>query len=246
MTLKYIITGTGRCGTVYVARVLTDLGVYCGHEAIFDCHGVDFAIERINGRRPLKLSDASMMKFDGTHCSVIPEWLRDINEIVADSSYLAAPYLQLFDVGFVYLVRDPMKVVNSFCNYINYFKHPFPSDPYGMVYEEFVYKYVPELFQPMSQYERACLYYLRWNQMIEKNLEGKRFIFHRIEDDPQPILEFVGASGSASFTDTKINSFEKTGKTFNLSDIKNGTLKRDFIDMGRRYGYPMASENLLI
>jgi hypothetical protein len=246
MRLKYIITGTGRCGTVYLARVLTELEILCGHEAIFDCYGIDVALDRIKGERPLKLSDVSMMKFEGTHCSVIPEWLPDINEIVADSSYLAAPYLQLFDVDFIHLVRDPIKVVNSFCNYINYFKHPYPSDPYGMVYEEFVYKYVPELHKPMTQYERACLYYVRWNQMIEKNLEGKKFIFHRIEDNLQPVLEFVGASGDVRFTDTKVNSFEKTGKTFSLNDIKNSPLKRDFIDMGRRYGYPMDSENLLI
>lgn len=248
LNLKCVITGTGRSGTVYLARVLTSLGLPCGHETIFDYYGFDVAMERINGNRPLKLSDVSMMRFDGSHCLVIHEWLKDINSIVADSSYLSAPYLGLVEASFVHVVRDPLKVVNSFCNYINYFKNPHPSDPYGAVYEEFIYKHVPEMTRPMTQYERACLYYVRWNQMIEKNLTGKRFIFHRIEDSIEPLLNFLELRHeTCMFDDKKVNSFEHaTPKTFTLNDLKNSPLKRDFIDMGRRYGYPMDSDNLLI
>jgi hypothetical protein len=33
--LKFIVAGTGRCGTAYIAQVLTHLGVPCGHEWVY-------------------------------------------------------------------------------------------------------------------------------------------------------------------------------------------------------------------
>ena len=39
MKLKYLVTGTGRSGTVYMARLLTSLGIPCSHEMIFDYRG---------------------------------------------------------------------------------------------------------------------------------------------------------------------------------------------------------------
>lgn len=38
--LKYVITGTGRCGTGWISKVLTQLGSACGHEAVFTPDGV--------------------------------------------------------------------------------------------------------------------------------------------------------------------------------------------------------------
>ena len=38
--LKYIIAGTGRCGTGYTSRLVTELGSDCGHEDIFGPYGV--------------------------------------------------------------------------------------------------------------------------------------------------------------------------------------------------------------
>lgn len=33
--MKVIVTGTGRCGTGFMARVLTEAGIPCGHERVF-------------------------------------------------------------------------------------------------------------------------------------------------------------------------------------------------------------------
>jgi hypothetical protein len=33
--LDYLVAGTGRCGTVYMARLLTSLGINCLHEGVF-------------------------------------------------------------------------------------------------------------------------------------------------------------------------------------------------------------------
>lgn len=39
MAPSFVITGTGRCGSAYIARVLTDCGVPCGHEKWFNPYG---------------------------------------------------------------------------------------------------------------------------------------------------------------------------------------------------------------
>jgi hypothetical protein len=36
----FVVTGTGRCGTTFVATTLSELGVECGHEKVFSKYGV--------------------------------------------------------------------------------------------------------------------------------------------------------------------------------------------------------------
>ena len=59
--MRVLITGTGRCGTGWMARALTAAGAPCGHEAAFTARG---------------------------HGDC--DW-------VAESSWLAAPYLDRLD-----------------------------------------------------------------------------------------------------------------------------------------------------
>lgn len=76
--MRVLITGTGRCGTGWMARALTAAGAPCGHEAAFTARG---------------------------HGDC--DW-------VAESSWLAAPYLDRLDgVYVVHLVRDPLKTIAS-------------------------------------------------------------------------------------------------------------------------------------
>jgi hypothetical protein len=36
--LKFVVVGTGRCGTAYIAQVLTRMGIPCGHEWVYSAH----------------------------------------------------------------------------------------------------------------------------------------------------------------------------------------------------------------
>lgn len=88
MALKYLITGTGRCGTGYVSNVLASAGVPCGHEAIFSHDGLE-AAQRALAEHP---------------------------ELAAESSWLAAPFLPnpiLNGVTVIHLVRHPVKTIES-------------------------------------------------------------------------------------------------------------------------------------
>lgn len=37
--MKFVITGTGRCGTQYISTLMNKLGITCGHEEIFTTDG---------------------------------------------------------------------------------------------------------------------------------------------------------------------------------------------------------------
>ena len=86
--LKYLVTGTGRCGTKFLSCLLTGVGVGCGHETIFNTWGCGYA-ERFAEKHP---------------------------ELVADSSWLAAACIQrgiLEGTQIIHLVRHPRRVINS-------------------------------------------------------------------------------------------------------------------------------------
>jgi hypothetical protein len=245
--IKYLVVGTGRCGTVYMARLLTSLGVTCGHECCFDWRGFDYAEAKLDGLIPMQTSDCSKNKFqDGSHFP-IGKWL-DESKIVAESSYMASPFLQhkLFnETKIIHVVRNPIRVINSFIKYLEYFANRHPALWYpAKKYESFIYYHCPDLYWDMSQEERAALYVLRWNKMIQKLSEGKERIFHRVEDDPQSVIDFVDMKRPESFfCDRKINSFEKTKDQFTLDKLPPGNIKDELIEMGREYGYSMGLES---
>ena len=245
--LKYLVVGTGRCGTVFAARVLTSLGINCGHECCFDWRGIDYAKAKLMGAIPIHTSETSMYQYQNGEHHPIARWLNE-DEIVAESSYMAAPFIrdQCFqNTKFIHVVRNPVHVVNSFIKYLAYFqqRHPAVWQP-AKKYETFIYSHCDELYLDMSQEERAALYVVRWNQMIERNLEGKDFLFHRSEDDLRPLIDFVGGDPEIRvFNDRKINSLEKRVPRFTLDSLPNGNIKEEFIALGKKYGYLMSQES---
>lgn len=242
--LKYLVVGTGRCGTVYMARMFTTWGVPCGHESIFDWQGLEKAKQRLNGEVDVRLSHTSVTEHD-TVANVshsIEPWLKNPKEIEADSSYMAAPFLRediLAHTKVIHLVRNPIRVVNSFCNYLYYFKHTQPLN----AYEKNIYSHIPELTDSHSVYDRGCLYYVKWNQIIE---DSNPDFFHRAEDDPKALMDFLGATGEP-FPDTKVNTYKRPkSENFHIDCISDSKIKEEFIEMGRRYGYDMISKHLLL
>lgn len=237
MNLKYLITGTGRCGTVFMARLLTSAGIPCGHESVFSCEGIDLAKKRLRGEAWPDLSYCAKNSLHNGQWIEEPQWLEDVSKIQADSSYMAAPFLGdscLKNSQIIHVVRDPIEVVNSFCNYIDYFQHKFPSNKY----EEFIYGIIKELNEDIPQYDRACLFYIKWNGLIEEYAHMR----HRIEDGPENVLNFVNISSDNIFSNRQINSHKRwTEQKFQIHLISDPFIKKDFVNLGRKYGYKMAT-----
>lgn len=229
MNLKYIVTGTGRCGSSYCAKLLTSLGIPCGHESIFDYNGLDVASKRIGGELPITLSEVSQK--DG-------RWI-DPTTIIAESSYCAAPFLNHFSVPVIHITRHPLKVISSFLRDLKFFQSEVPSNEW----ETFIYSQVPELTKKMLPIKRACLYYLRWNQMIEQ-YKGP-YYRHRVEDNISSLAQFLGCEVSDNiFSNKTENTMKQRVKDIGLADLPRNNISQEFIFMTTRYGYKFTRENL--
>ena len=228
--LRYLITGTGRCGTVYMAKAFTASGIRCTHEGFFDERGLDHALSCLRGDILPGLSFCSTNKSVNGEWIEIEKYLEHPFYAVAEASYMAAPFLKndaLAETKIIHLVRHPNKVVKSFVSHLGFFKDKEPSNKY----EKFIWQYVPELQSPMSMFDRAALYYILWNEMIEVN----NVVFHKIEGRLSD-LEL----GLVELEDKEINSINKTKHEFNVGLIESKEIKSRFVAMGKRYGYNMA------
>jgi len=94
---RFLITGCGRSGTGYTARLLGDLGLACGHEAVF------------------------FPPQDGRWQFAWPV------DLPGESSWLGAPFLKALPKGTIVLhqVREPVAVIRSFLR-IRFFDEPSP------------------------------------------------------------------------------------------------------------------------
>lgn len=239
--LKYLVTGTGRSGTVFMARLLTSVGIACGHECIFDWRGIRGAKMRLGQEIPIELSFVSKHRVDNGKFIPLADWI-NIDQLQAESSYLAAPFLddEIFsETKIIHVVRNPIKVVNSFCNYMHYFEDGEGKNGY----EQLIYRVLPSLKNDMPQYDRACLFYVEWNKMIEEHHPG---LFFRVEDDVTKVFDFLKIKPTTYFTDSTINSWKKPSvEQFNLNKIESSEIKSQFCDIMKKYGY-RESNNLWI
>ncbi len=98
--LSYIITGTGRCGTAFMAQTFTSAGVNCSHERVFSYTGIRTELivrEKLQG--------------ESSWC-VVPFMFRDA---VRESTI-------------IHIVRHPMKVIISLMASDYYQNPPRPWD----------------------------------------------------------------------------------------------------------------------
>ncbi len=230
--LQYVVTGTGRSGTVYLANLLTKCGLPCGHESIFTPWGLDEALARLEGRSAVEVSAISRES-----CG---DWFNGVQDIVAESSYMAAPFLDhgvLRDAHIIHAVRHPMDVINSFVIGLNYFQQWVPADPWHW----FMYTHVPELRLDYHPLERAALYYVRWNQMIETRAAGKPYFFCQLETIARKLLTYLGRSCDDGdlLAARKINSRMDGKPEHSFEDIPSGPLRTELRDLAERYGYPL-------
>lgn len=228
--IKYLVTGTGRCGSVYMARLLTSLGYMCGHESVFDYKELKIAKLRLERKLPLITSKTSKDR---------NEWFNP-QKMVAESSYMAAPFLDdpCFDnVKIIHVVRHPLQVVSSHHMDINFFDDTTKnlSD-----YKNFVFNHLPNLKTIDNKLERACYYYIYWNRMIEDKSKNREYLLHKAENEcNQKLLDFLQIKNVPDniFNNNKINSWKKRQKDITLSDIPEGEIKKEFIETMKRYGY---------
>lgn len=232
MKIKLIVTGTGRCGTTNLAKTITSMGLKCGHESIFNYEDEITIKNRIIGKQIPTLSYCSQGGIKTPN-----KWINPL-EIEADSSYLAAPYLnwtELKNVKIIHLRRDPIKTISSFLFKLNYFQKKYPDEENicnKNKWENKIWENLPELYQINNPLERACYYYIKWNQLIIENSKNKKILNLKIEEENKikKIKSFLKLNNKNKnlFENKKENNFNKINKTITISDIPEGSIKKDF------------------
>jgi hypothetical protein len=216
VSLRLIVTGTGRCGTGFVSRLLTSAGLPCGHERVFGPKGL--------------IGARAMLEGPG-------------GELMGDSSWLAAPYLEhecLANAFIVHLVRHPLRFAESL---LKLYRDNLPS---YAAYWRFQCSALPELETLDDDWPTRLVYYwLNWNRLIERQAHGRRWLRFRIEDEPVMLLDRLQAAGLlgeydpvAIFDDRSYNTV-RPGVPYPIKwdDVKDPGLRLDARAMGVRYGY---------
>jgi len=203
---EYLITGTGRCGSRFMAKVFASAGVPCGHEAIFSVGGLEEAYGRVKGTP-------------------------------AESSWMAAPYLDdplLKDATIVHLVRHPKHVIQSWKLFAD------DTQSANQEYADLAYRTMPTLREYDNPFDRAAMFYVRWNQMIEK-LAGDRLTRWRVEDDPQGLMDELGIDTQERrlYANVREHTYASAGPLvrFELDKVSNPEIRTELLEMCDRYGY---------
>ena len=245
--IKYLVTGIGRSGTVYMARLLTSLGIMCGHESIFDKDGIDFSLIRLQNKKERILSDTSRVAIRDINNKIIYEkeiWF-NVKDQIAESSYMSAPFLdneKLKDCKVIHVVRNPLKVISSTYFDVNFFEEPLQKG-----YVKFVLEHVPEIKEIDNNLEKTVAYYIAWNRMIENKLKNKEHLFVNVERMPsEKLFNFLEIPYTNKyFKDRTINHWNKRDKDLTLDDIPEGKIKNDLIQIIEDYNYQKKEMTLI-
>ena len=225
MKLQYLVTGMPRSGTVYMARLLTSAGLMCGHESIFALDGIEGAIQALSD----EYVKTSVVSND------VPESWFNHRTQVAESSYLAAPFLDhscLADTRIIHVVRNPLLVISSLLLDVDFFK-----EKDQIPYLDFVHKHLPELKKINNEIERITAYYVWWNNLLEQKSVGKQYLRLKIEEAVgSPLFDFLEIKQPEKlYSNTEINSWKKRKRNICLDDIPNGNIKNEFILLLEKY-----------
>ena len=208
-----------------MARMLTSLGIPCGHESIFN--QTPYVKENLSGKRKLGLSECSLDSCE--------KWI-DIENIVADSSYMAVPYLDLIpETPLIHVVRDPLLVISSFVRDFDYFKSKAPGEN---DYQKLIYSTLPDLKSIKNPVERAAYFYVSWNRLIEEQSRDRKLFFKIESDDVKSVADFLNKEvPEGVFNGVEVNSRKTEKNRFSLADIPEGSIKNSLVKMSVKYGY---------
>ena len=203
--LKYIVVGTGRCGTVSTAKFLSSVGIPCGHECVFARWGMPHALRILKGDIEWKNSEVSR-----------DTGLKPNDIIVADSSWMAAPFLNhsLFEeTKIIHVVRNPIDVILSYNNKLQYWHHPPWDHWHNYILNHCGKPDIPvNLIEQTTPLARNIYYVINWNRLIEKKAKNNEYVRIRIEHDRDKLIDFLHLSEPPAAEFERMNTYEEVEK----------------------------------
>ena len=213
---EIVISSTGRCGSVYVAKLLTSVGILCDHESYFGPTGKE-------------IENSFVSKREGLH---------KFPKRIAESSMFSAPFLKTLDskTKIIHLVRHPLKVITSFTKDLNMFNQNWRDNKSFVVTESFIRKHI-DIENIKDQLTAGCAYYVLWNRLIEEKFN---FRFKK-ENDVKELFDYLEIKPDKFYQDKKCNSYEKNhndkAKIITWEEIPDSFYKKELKIMAKNYGY---------
>lgn len=222
MTQSFLITGCGRSGTQYIARLLCGLGIPCGHETVFN---------------PTNLASGRI------------DWPP---AYTGESSWLAAPFVNVLpdSLTFFHQVRHPLAVVRSFLR-IGFFSHAKPFSNYsdwaiaqvpqlGIGDEvERCFRYWLYWNKLVEQQAEKAGHELRRYRIEDFDMERLQELVGTTGLRVEPSAAESALSGS----DRSLHTFgdrSRDGDT-NWQSLPDGALKDEVLELAARYGYAIET-----
>lgn len=198
MNLKYIITGCPCSGTGYIAKSLHELGLKAGHE-IYD-------YKREENEWVPRVGDS---------------WGIPTDQVEIDVSYAHSHWLDVSTCPVIHLVRDPLKVINSFMAI--QMRHP-------------KRKTIDEMANELYRY----------NSLVEKC--DRVFYLHHVE---WPVMGLVDelqmgsrCIGIDSVVPKNYNSHNKGRCNFSWEDLSKHPWTHELREQYKTYGYEEQEEEV--
>jgi hypothetical protein len=224
------VTGCSRSGTGYAARLFSELGIPCGHEAVFNIHHL----------RP-------------RYC--VPDF--GDSPWSGDASFLAAPFLEALPRPALVLhqLRHPLAVIRSHVGIRFFGEEPRASFHLAENHADFlqvVEAAAPEVFREPDEATRCAAYWVRWNRMVERSARRARldYVRYRLEDLDGPLLERLLARMGAAVPRARIRraladvprdvNHRQREESVGLGHLGPGGTQDALCALARRYGYPLA------
>lgn len=229
MRPRFVVTGTGRNGSTYIARLLTASGVPCGHEDWFGLRA-GLRDNQIMPRYTIKAELASPA------LRLHEEYRRRRQPLLGDASWLAVPRLPRFRGLVLLQTRDPILSIASMVA-IRMFTRP-------RRYLRFIQSHFDSTGNDLTD---AMRWWVIWNQ------RARDYATHtyRLEDLDQAhlteLLDIIGvpqpsAAARRAFhaVDHPIHTaHDRGGEPYRLSwdDLPDGTDKEALTHYAKELGY---------
>ena len=217
--MKFVIVGTGRCGTGYMSKLLTNAGVPCGHESIYTVDGIIKPLKTLSGDSSW-LAVPHLSKLKGTKTKVI--------HIVRDPLKVFRSWL--FDQNNIISLK-PTKINSPYNDYI---RKAYPS----------IDKQNSQIDKAAVYYMGCNLNIVRLSK--ENMLD---YSFFRVEDDPSELIYSLGGNISTEYKHlSKENSRDKgiAGDKEVLSLLSNSDYCPDLVDAFTTYYPDLYSRETLL
>ncbi len=175
LDLNYMIVGCGRSGTKSMAELLTKSGLNIVHENYFRWN-----LGTGNKWAPGSITNTFNKEYVAS--------LKVPFELDGESSWLAAPFIDMFsdETKFIYLVRDPIKVISSFYDLGVMHKNSLSPS----------IRFAQEIFSDINtddELYNSISYYFLWNNLISEKIKKKKSIILNIESlDTKRAEDFLG------------------------------------------------------